>query len=253
MQVIIVDTPEEAGRVAAEEVAKVIRRVGPGVVLGVATGSSPLTTYEALVDIVRSEQLDLSQASAFALDEYVNFPVDHEQSYTETIRRTVTEPLALDPARVHLPDGLADDLAAAGAAYEQAIREAGGIDVQIMGTGSNGHIGFNEPGSSFASRTRPVKLAAQTREDNARFFDSIDEVPEQAMSQGLGTILDTRTVVLIATGEGKADAVAGIVEGPVTAMVPGSILQFHPDATLVIDAEAASKLQHLELTRDLRK
>jgi len=242
MEVIICPSEKRVGQIGAAKVAQIARRVGPQVVLGVATGSSPLATYNELADLVRTGQIDLSQASAFALDEYVGLPFDHPQSYHDTIRRTVAEPLGLDPARVHVPDGSVQELATAGRRYEQAIHEAGGVDIQILGVGSNGHIGFNEPTSSLTSRTRMKTLAPATREDNARFFSSIDEVPHHCMTQGLGTIMDARNIVLVATGGHKAAAVAAIIEGPVTAMWPGSILQMHQHATLVIDEAAASRL-----------
>lgn len=249
MEVIICRDAEEVGRVAAAEVATVAAKVGPGVVLGVATGSSPLGLYEGLAALQRAGELDLSQATAFALDEYVGLPHGHPESYTEVIRRTVTEPLGLDPARVHVPDGWAQDLDAAGEAYEAAIAAAGGVDVQILGIGQNGHIGFNEPGSSLASRTRSKVLTARTRADNARYFDNLEQVPVRCMTQGLGTIMDARHTVLVAQGEAKASAIAAMAEGPVTAMLPGSVLQLHPRATVVVDEAAASALQLSEYYR----
>ena len=242
MEVIICSDEQRVGAVGAAKVAKVAAAVGPKVVIGVATGSSPLGLYARLAQMVDAGTLDLSEASAFALDEYVGLPKGHPESYAEVIRRTVTEPLKLDPARIHVPDGFADDLAAAGPAYEAAIVKAGGVDVQILGIGTDGHIGFNEPTSSLHSRTRVKTLTAQTRQDNARFFDSPDDVPIHCMTQGLGTILDARHVVLVATGAGKAAAVAAMVEGPITAMCPGSVLQLHEHATIVVDEAAAGQL-----------
>jgi len=243
MEVIICPDAAAVGKISAAKVAQIAQRVGPTVVLGVATGSSPLGLYAELAARVRAGGLDLSQAMAFALDEYVGLPIDHPESYHDTIRRTVTEPLGLDPARVNVPDGRPDGLETAGDRYEAAIKAAGGVDVQILGVGTNGHVGFNEPGSSLASRTRLKTLSQQTRADNARFFDSIDEVPTQCMTQGLGTILDARHVVLVANGEAKAAAIAAITEGPVTAMWPGSVLQLHPHATIVVDEAAAAGLK----------
>ena len=243
MEIIICPDGDEVARVAAETVAQVCWRVGPDVVLGVATGSSPLALYRDLAALVSAGKVDLSGASAFALDEYVGLPEGHPESYAEVIRRTVTEPLGLDPARVRVPDGRADDIEEACERYELAIRDAGGVDIQILGIGANGHIGFNEPSSSLASRTRIKTLARLTREDNARFFDSIDDVPKHCLTQGLGTIMDARAVVLVAQGEGKADAVAALAEGPVSTMCPGSILQMHRTVTVVVDEAAASKLK----------
>lgn len=243
MDIVICPNADVVGRVAAARVARVLVDAGPKAVLGVATGSSPLALYDRLAGYVADGRLDLTAATAFALDEYVGLDAGHPESYAAVIDRTVTVPLRMDPARVHVPDGFAADLPAAAAAYDQAIRAAGGIDVQILGVGANGHIGFNEPGTSFASRTHVTALTAKTRSDNARFFDSVDEVPFAAMTQGLDTIMDARATVLVAQGAGKADAIAAIAEGPVTAFVPGSILQFHPRATLVVDEDAAAGLK----------
>ncbi|RYG76498.1 glucosamine-6-phosphate deaminase [Yimella sp. RIT 621] len=242
MEVVICPDAEAVGALAASKVARVCRDVGPEVVIGVATGSSPLALYDHLARLVREGSLDLSRATAFALDEYVGLPVEHPESYASVIDRTVTQPLGLDPARVHLPDGNASDVPTACRAYEQAIAAVGGVDVQILGVGANGHIGFNEPGSSLSSRTRIKTLATSTRADNARFFERLDQVPTHCITQGLGTIMDAREVVLVAQGQHKVDAVAGVVEGPVTARCPGSVLQFHQHATVVLDEHASAGL-----------
>lgn len=246
MEIIICPDADTVARLAAAKVARVAEAVGPAVAIGVATGSSPIGLYTELTRLVAAGELDLSQAFAFALDEYVGLPEGHPESYAEVIRRTVTEPLRMDPARVHVPNGFAADPEQAALDYEQAIADVGGVDVQILGIGSNGHIGFNEPASSLASRTRVKTLAQSTREDNARFFDSIDQVPLHCLTQGLGTILDAEQVVLVAQGEGKAKAVAAMVEGPVTAMCPGSVLQMHPKASIVVDEAAATELKGRE-------
>ncbi|MGC3953588.1 MAG: glucosamine-6-phosphate deaminase [Propionicimonas sp.] len=250
MEVIICPNEDRVAEVAAAKAAKLARAIGPKVVLGVATGSSPVKTYNELVKLVAAGELDLSEASAFALDEYVGIPKGHPESYHEVIHRTVTVPLGLDPARVHVPNGFAEDLSTAGEDYEAAIRAAGGVDIQFLGVGTNGHIGFNEPTSSLSSRTRIKTLAARTRADNARFFDSIDDVPRHCMTQGLGTILDARYAILMATGEGKAEAVAAMIEGPVTALWPGSVLQLHQHATVVVDEAAATKLTMREYYKE---
>lgn len=243
MEVVICADAAEAARLGAGKVARVCRDTGPEAVLGVATGSSPLQLYVELARLVESGRLDLSRASAFALDEYVGLPPGHPESYAEVIRRTVTEPLGLSPARVHTPDGFAVDIHAAALAYEAAIQDAGGIDIQILGIGANGHIGFNEPISSLASRTRIKSLAPRTRADNARFFASPDEVPLHCLTQGLGTIMEARELLLVAQGEAKAAAIAAAVEGPLTAMVPGSVLQAHQRATVILDEAATSELR----------
>lgn len=242
MNIIICPDSEQVGVTCAQKITELSSHIGPKVVLGVATGSSPLATYQELAIKVHTGQLDLSQASAFALDEYVGLAEDHPESYHDIIRRTVTEPLGLDKARVQVPDGRPDGLSTTGLRYETAIRAAGGVDIQILGIGTNGHIGFNEPTSSLTSRTRVMTLTESTRHDNARFFANLDEVPYYSVTQGLGTIMEARHIFLIATGQAKAKAIAAIVEGPVTAFWPGSILQMHDSATIVVDEAAASEL-----------
>lgn len=241
MEIIILPTPEDVGRVAASLIASVVE-VKPKAVLGLATGSSPLDIYRSLAARVAARELDLSQASGFALDEYVGIPLEHPESYAAVIARDVTGPLGMDPARVRVPDGRAADIEAATAEYDAAIAAAGGIDIQILGIGANGHIGFNEPTSSFASRTRIKTLAPETRAANARFFDDPADVPTHCLTQGLGTILDAHRVVLVAQGAAKSEAVAAAVEGPLSAMCPGSALQLHRHATVIVDEAAASRL-----------
>jgi glucosamine-6-phosphate deaminase len=242
MEIVIVRDADEVGRVAALKIASVVQR-DPEAVLGLATGSSPTGIYASLAARVAAGELDFSRASGFALDEYVGIPLEHPESYASVIERDVVVPLGMDASKVRVPDGRASDIEAAVVDYEQAIADAGGIDIQILGIGANGHIGFNEPTSSFASRTRIKTLAPQTRADNARFFDDPSQVPTHCLTQGLGTILDAHEVVLVAQGSAKASAVAGMVEGPLGAMCPGSALQLHRHATIVVDEAAASSLQ----------
>jgi glucosamine-6-phosphate deaminase len=241
VEVIVLPSPTEVGRLAARKVGQLIRGK-PTAVIGFATGSSPLAIYAELGRLVRDGSLDASRVSGFALDEYVGIAEQHPQSYGSVLRREVIEPLGLDPSRVFVPDGRASDLEAACEAYEAAIRDAGGVDLQILGIGANGHIGFNEPTSSFGSRTRLKTLAPRTREDNARFFASPEEVPTHCLTQGLGTIMEARELLLVAQGSRKAAAVAAAIEGPVSSMCPGSILQFHPRATVIVDDAAADGL-----------
>lgn len=240
MEVIILPTSKEIGALAADSIEALVRNK-PNAVIGLATGSSPLPIYDELARR-HEDGLSFEGVSGFALDEYVGLPVGHYESYREVIRREFTNRVDVAAENVHGPDGASDDIAGACLAYEAAIVAAGGIDLQILGVGTNGHIGFNEPGSSLASRTRIKTLAEQTRQDNARFFDNIDQVPHHVVTQGLGTIMDARHVVLVAFGAGKAEAVRDFVEGPVTATCPASVLQFHPRATIIIDEAAASKL-----------
>jgi glucosamine-6-phosphate deaminase len=239
-EVIIAPAAAAAGGLVADEI--VSRIVADAeVVLGLATGSTPLPVYGALRP--RLAGVDVSRVRGFALDEYVGIDPHHPQSYRNVIQREVVEPLGLDPDRIRVPNGAVASIEHAGADYERAIAAAGGVELQILGIGTDGHIGFNEPGSSFASVTRVKTLTQQTRADNARFFDSIDEVPLHCITQGLGTILRARHLVLLAFGEGKADAVAGAVEGPVTASLPGSAIQLHPRVSVVVDEAAASRLR----------
>lgn len=248
MEVIILPSNKETGVVAANAIEALVR-AKPNAVLGLATGSSPLPIYDELARRHDEEGLNFGEVRGFALDEYVGLPVGHYESYREVIRREFTNRVDVDPANVHGPDGSAADIAAACHEYEEAIKAAGGVDLQILGVGTNGHVGFNEPGSSLASRTRIKTLADQTRQDNARFFDSIDQVPHHVVTQGLGTIMDARHLVLLASGEGKAEAIRELVEGPVTASCPGSVLQLHPHVTILVDEAAASKLANAETYR----
>jgi len=242
VEVVIVRSAEAVGRVVASAVEGLIARK-PHAVLGLATGSSPIPVYDELVSRHAAGAVSFARASAFCLDEYVGLPDGHPESYRTVIERVFTGRVDLPPEAVHAPDGGADDLLLAAQSYDEAIAKSGGVDLQLLGIGSDGHIGFNEPGSSLASRTRLKTLTARTREDNARFFGSVDEVPRHVLTQGVGTILDSRHLVLVALGDGKAEAVAAAVEGPVTAMCPASALQLHPHATVVVDDAAAGRLR----------
>lgn len=243
-EIIIVKSQEEAGQIYARRTADLIRQ-NPKAVLGLATGSSPLAAYQALTSLVKEEEINVSQVQGFALDEYAGLDPTHPQSYRSTINRTVVEPLGLDPAKVHVPNGNLKTIKEAGHQYDQAIQDAGGVDLQILGIGTDGHIGFNEPGSSLASGTRIKTLTEQTRIDNARFFDNdINQVPTHCITQGIGTILKARQLVLLAFGAGKAEAVAESVEGGISSFCPASALQLHPHATVIVDEAAASRLRN---------
>ncbi|WP_323749673.1 glucosamine-6-phosphate deaminase, partial [Curtobacterium flaccumfaciens] len=215
VEIIILPTPDEVGRVAAAKIASVVAKK-PSAVIGLATGSSPQGIYTDLQRRVQAGEISFAEARGFALDEYVGIPLEHPESYAAVIARDVVAPLGFDASRVRVPDGRAADLEFAAKEYDAAIRAAGGIDVQILGIGANGHIGFNEPTSSFASRTRIKTLAPSTRDANARFFDSPEQVPTHCMTQGLGTILEARELVLVAQGPSKAAAVAAAIEGPLS-------------------------------------
>ncbi|HOA87638.1 MAG: glucosamine-6-phosphate deaminase [Microbacteriaceae bacterium] len=245
-EVVIVPTPDDAATLVADAVIDLIGRK-PRAVLGLATGSTPSPVYRAIA--ARINEVDASQVQGFALDEYAGLPASHPQSYRAVITREVVEPMGLTPALVHVPRGDVAHLRTAGSDYEAQIRTAGGIDLQLLGIGGDGHIGFNEPGSSFASLTRVKTLAQQTREDNARFFSSIDEVPSHSITQGLGTILRARHLVLLAFGSAKAAVVQAAIEGPLTASIPASVLQMHPHVTIVVDEAAAGQLRNAEYYR----
>ncbi|MBV2353194.1 glucosamine-6-phosphate deaminase [Streptomyces sp. J2-1] len=243
MEVVIVPDAQAGGELIAEALAALLRR-RPDALLGVATGSTPLPVYRALAARVRAGTADVSHARIAQLDEYVGLPADHPESYRSVLAREVLEPLGIGMDAFLGPDGTAADVPGACAAYDRALAAAGGVDLQLLGIGTDGHIGFNEPCSSLASRTRIKTLTEQTRIDNARFFDGdVTQVPHHVITQGIGTILEARHLVLLATGEGKADAVAATVEGPVAAVCPASALQLHPHATVVVDEAAASKLK----------
>jgi glucosamine-6-phosphate deaminase len=247
-EVIIVPDAAEAGRLVAGAITDLIRSK-PDAVLGVATGSTPSAVYSATAESISRSRLDVSRVRAFALDEYVGLPPGHVQSYRSVITEEVVRPMGLTPALVAVPNGSVDGIERAGDEYEKAIASAGGVDLQILGIGSNGHIGFNEPGSSFASRTRVKTLTEATRRDNARFFNSVDDVPKHCITQGIGTILKARHLVLLAFGERKAGAVAAAVEGPLTSSCPASAIQLHPHATVVVDEEAAAQLARADYYR----
>lgn len=242
MEVVILPSSKDIGVLAADAIEALVRRK-PDAVLGLATGSSPLPIYDELARRHEEEGLSFAQAHGFALDEYVGLPAGHHESYREVIRREFTNRVDIKPENVHGPNGAADDIPAACRAYEEAIQGAGGVDLQILGVGTDGHIGFNEPGSSLASRTRIKTLIEQTRRDNARFFDRLEDVPHHVVTQGLGTIMDARHVILVAAGDSKARAVRDFVEGPVAAICAASVLQLHPHATIVIDEAAAAALK----------
>ena len=237
MRVHLTTTAQDLGALSAE----LVRRISGLRVLGVATGSSPAPLWAALA----ADTGGLTPRAVFALDEYVGLPPGHPAGYRAVVDATVTIPLGLDPARVHVPDGNAPDLELAAAEFETAIGRAGGVDLQVLGIGRNGHIGFNEPGSSVDSRTRVVELADQTRRDNARFFSSVDAVPTLAVTQGIATIMSARRILLIARGESKADAVERLLSGGADPSFPASILHEHDEVTVLLDASAARRTANI--------
>lgn len=240
---VVIAAPGELASLAAGAIEELLARK-PDAVLGLATGSSPLGIYDELARRHREGRVSFARARAFLLDEYVGLPRSHPQRYRNVIERALAARVDFRAGAVHGPDGMAEDVVAACARYEAQIADAGGADLQILGVGADGHVGFNEPGSSLASRTRIKTLTEQTRVDNARFFDGdVGQVPQHCLTQGLATIMGARHVVVIATGRAKAEAVHHLVEGAVSALWPATILQHHPHATVLVDDAAASRLQ----------
>lgn len=239
MKPIVVSAEEAAVRAA--ELYRALLRRKPDAVLGLATGSTPLGLYAQLVALYRAGEISFAQATSFNLDECVDLPPTHDQSYRYFMEKNLFSQIDLPQARIHVPSGL-DVSEAALAAYDEAIEAAGGIDLQLLGLGGNGHIGFNEPGTPFALGTHVVALTERTRRDNARFFASLDEVPTHAATMGVRTVMHARAILLLAFGRAKAEALAAALTGPVTPDVPASVLQLHPDVTVFCDKEAAALL-----------
>lgn len=248
MEVVICETYQEMSRVAARAVADVLN-TKPNAVLGMATGSTPLELYRELVRMHKEHGLDFSQVTTFNLDEYVGLNPEQEQSYHRFMHDNFFRHVNVPRHNIYIPSGTTNNYKAFCEWYEQRIKDCGGIDVQILGIGSDGHIAFNEPGSSLMSRTRLKTLAQSTIEDNARFFKRREDVPIYAITMGVGTILEARELVLLANGKNKAAAIAQAVEGPVTSMITASALQLHPNATVYLDREAASGLKMLDYYR----
>lgn len=243
---IIIQTTAEASTAIASRVITHLLREKPDSVLGLATGATPLKLYGELIRLHREEGLDFSRVTTFNLDEYVGLAPDHPGSYARYMNENLFDAININPQNAHIPNGVASDIPAHCQAYEKAIHEAGGIDLQVLGIGTDGHIGFNEPASSPVSRTRMTTLHDQTRKDNAEYFDSLGDVPTHAVTMGIGTILESRSCLLLAFGERKAPAVASAVEGPIVASIPASALQSHPDTRLLLDEDSASLLKRAD-------
>ncbi len=241
MQAHIFKNAHQVGQAAATIIAAQLLRK-PDSILGLATGSSPIPTYQALVAMHRAGVLDFSRAVSFNLDEYVGIDPDHVCSYHRFMQDNLFSHVNIAPANVHIPDGNAPDLDASAKAYDEAILAAGGIDLQLLGIGRNGHIGFNEPDEHFVYGCHVVRLSESTIEANKRFFDSADDVPRSAVSLGIGSIMQARQVLLIATGEDKAEAVRQAMEADVSPQWQASILRAHPDVVFLLDEAAASRL-----------
>ncbi len=245
MEVIINKSFEELSKQAAKVIADIVN-AKPDAVLGLATGSSPLPMYKELIRMHKEEGLDFSHCTTFNLDEYVGLNPAHDQSYHYFMNTNLFEHINIPPENIHIPSGTTQNYLAFCEWYEERIDECGGIDIQVLGIGSDGHIAFNEPGSSLGSRTRIKTLAKQTIDDNARFFNKAEDVPIYAITMGVGTIVEAETLILLANGEAKATAIADAIEGPVSSWCTASALQLHPDSLYFIDEAAASKLKMLD-------
>ncbi len=252
MEIIIRPDPAATSEMAARIVARLVRD-DRRAVLGLATGKTPLRLYAELARMHRDEDLDFSRVTTFNLDEYVGLPPEHPSSYHSFMTEHLFRHINIGPARVHVPDGMADDIPACCSRYERYIRESEGIDLQILGIGRQGHIGFNEPSSSLASRTRIKTLTETTRSDSVEEFGGVEHVPRHVITMGIGTIMDSGMCLLLAFGKEKATAVAQTVEGPVSAMVPASALQMHEHCTVLVDEEAASELRLADYYRHVFK
>ena len=250
MEIVIAGSALEAATVAADALERLLADADRPVI-GLATGGSPLPAYRELIERCRDRRVSFAHTRVFLLDEYIGLEPDHPQSCRSVIQRELLDHVDAPADALVVPECAPEALPVAGQAYERRIAEAGGIDLQLLGIGRNGHIGFNEPPSSLGSRSRVTTLAAATREDNARFFGGDPKtVPRHGITQGVGTILEARRLVLIATGEAKGEAIAKAAEGPVTATVPASALQLHSHATVIVDQAASQRLEHADYYRE---
>lgn len=240
MEFIIEDTYEEMSRAAANVVEECLDD-NPACVLGLATGSTPVGMYSCLVDDCSKGDISFADVTTFNLDEYCELPPDNDQSYRYFMDDNLFDHIDIKPERTHLPSGI-DATEETCLRYDEAIFDAGGIDLQVLGIGHNGHIGFNEPADDFCVGAHLVDLKESTIEANSRFFESIDDVPRRAITMGIGTIMKARKILVVANGKGKAQIVKDAFTGPVVPQVPASVLQLHPNVVVVLDKEAASEL-----------
>ena len=237
---VFIDTPEKIAEMAAQKYVDLLRRK-PNAILGGATGSTPLGLYAELTKLCKEGKVSFKDATSFNLDEYVGLDGTHDQSYRYFMNENLFKYIDIPIERTFVPSGIDTDPATA-AAYDEAIKAAGGIDMQLLGIGNNGHIGFNEPGTPFGSITHMVELTESTRTANARFFNSIDEVPTHAVTMGIKTVMNARSIILMAIGKAKAEIIKATIQGEVTPQVPASVLQLHPDVDVFLDYEAAALL-----------
>ena len=240
MKLIVVNNYEELSKVAAKEFSKIIKEK-ENVVLGLATGGSPVGMYKELIRMYEQKELNFSKTTTVNLDEYIGLNPEHNQSYRYFMNNNLFNHINIDKSNTFVPNGLAEDLEAQCKEYDQKIAELGGIDIQLLGVGNNGHIAFNEPNNELSSGTHIISLTDNTIEANARFFDNIDDVPRKAITMGVGGIMKAKKIILIASGESKAEAIKGIFSGKITTANPATMLQMHRDVTIIVD-EAAAKL-----------
>ena len=242
MNILKFNSDEDFVQTGANLIASLLQS-NPKAVLGLATGSSPVGVYSKLVEMHQKGFVSFSKATSFNLDEYIGLPVDHPQSYRSFMNEQLFNHIDIDPGQTHIPNGNAADMEAECLAYDKMLEENGPVDLQILGIGSNGHIGFNEPDDNLSSKTHVVDLLEDTREANARFFDSLDDVPRQAITMGIGGILKARQILLLVRGAGKAEAIRNAVEGPITTQCPASLLQSHPNVIVLVDEGAGKWLK----------
>ena len=238
MKLIMVDNYEKLSKVAAYEFAKVIKEK-PNAVLGLATGGSPVGMYKELIKMYENKELDFSKVTTVNLDEYIGLNPEHEQSYRQFMNKNLFSHINVNVEKTFVPNGLAKNLEVECKEYDKKIMELGGIDVQLLGVVNNGHIAFNEPDNELYSETHIISLSENTIKANARFFDNIEDVPKKAITMGVGGIMKAKKIILIASGENKAEAIKGLLSGKVTTENPVSLLQMHNDVTIIVDKEAA--------------
>lgn len=241
MRILVCENYDEMSKKAAQMIAGQVN-LKPNSVLGLATGSTPIGMYKELIKMYNDNLLDFSEVLTFNLDEYYQLPKENNQSYDYFMKENLFNFINIKPENRHIPNGMTKNIEEECKSYERSIEESGGIDIQVLGIGHNAHIGFNEPANKFEAGTHLVNLKESTIEANARFFENIDDVPKQAVTMGIGSILKSKKIILMASGEGKAEAIYKTVYGDVTPEVPASILQFHRDVVLILDKAAASKL-----------
>lgn len=240
MKLIVTKDYNELSKVAAKEMAKVIKNNNKSI-LGLATGGSPVGMYKELINMNKSGEIDFSDITTVNLDEYIGLSGEHPQSYRYFMNENLFNHINIDKNKTYVPNGLAKDIEKECTSYDAKIEELGGIDVQLLGVGNNGHIAFNEPNEALLAGTHLTDLKEDTIKANSRFFDSIDDVPKKAITMGLGQIMRAKKIILIASGESKAEVVKAMLSGKISTDIPATMLQMHRDVTVIVD-EAAAKL-----------